>query len=58
MLVAGGYAKSVALLAVGQVLTGFSSFSVIFLAFLIPTEYCEEQHRQRLVVTINYSWYC
>ena len=52
----GGYAKSIATLAVSQFLGGFAGYSMIIMAYIYPSEVASEEFRQKSLLIINYSW--
>lgn len=55
MIIIGGYIGSVLVLKISQFICGFSSSAMIILITLVPSEFCEEDFRQKSLVIIFFS---
>ncbi len=52
----GGSAQSVPILVTAQFLAGLSGEAMALLVYVLPSEYCEDNFRQKLLVYISYAW--
>lgn len=56
-MIVGTYAKSVWILATSQFIAGFSGFSMVVLAYVLPYDFCDNKFSKQAIIVSSISWY-